>query len=251
MTTPVAVGAPALAGVSARVRELQGKITRMQTTRLDTRSLPTAAPLASLLPGGALQAGASYSVIGSTSLAMALMAGPSAAGAWCGVVGVPTFGVEAAADAGIDLERLVLVPEPGKHWLSVTAAMADVAGVLIASAPDRITPSEAARLSARLRQREATLIVLGQWPQSEATLRITSSRWTGLGTGHGFLEEREVTVSSLLGQGTAGRPRTATLRLSPATAPRTVRGGTAHDGARHDGAHHEHELAPLRRVANL
>jgi len=41
------------------------------------------------------------------------------------VVGVPEFGVEAASSFGIDLERLVLVPNPGDQWLAVTAAIAD------------------------------------------------------------------------------------------------------------------------------
>jgi len=207
------VDSPARAGTASEVHELQGRIARMQGARLDTRSLPTAPELAGLLPGGALQAGGSYSVIGSSSLAMSLMAGPSAAGTWCAVIGLPSFGVEAAAAAGIDLERLVLVPRPGQHWLTVTAAMADVAGVLITAAPDRIAPSDAARLSARLRQREAALIVLGAWPQSDATLRVTASSWSGLGVGHGHLRQRRITVSSLLGQGSTGRPRTAHLTL--------------------------------------
>ncbi|HXH33226.1 MAG TPA: hypothetical protein VNJ54_02310 [Plantibacter sp.] len=219
------VDSPARAGTTTELHELQGRIARMQGSRLDTRSLPTAPELSSLLPGGALQAGGSYSVLGSTALAMSLMAGPSAAGTWCAVIGLPSFGVEAAAAAGIDLERLVLVPLPGRHWLTVTAAMADVAGVLITAAPDRVSPSDAARLAARLRQRETALIVLGSWPQSDATLRVTESSWSGLGTGHGHLRQRRVTVSSLLGQGSSGRPRTAhlTLPLGSAQSPLTER----------------------------
>jgi hypothetical protein len=91
--------------------------------------------------------------------------------------------------------------------------MADVAGVLITAPPGRIAPSDAARLAARLRQREAALIVLGSWPQSDATLRVTESSWSGLGAGHGHLRNRRLTVSSMLGQGAAGRPRTAHLTL--------------------------------------
>ncbi|MBF4512635.1 hypothetical protein ITJ66_09060 [Plantibacter sp. VKM Ac-2885] len=207
------VDSPVRADTATELHELQGRIKRMQGTRLDTRSLPTAPELSRLLPGGALQAGGSYSVLGSTALAMSLMAGPSAAGTWCAVIGLPSFGVEAAASMGIDLERLVLVPQPGPDWLTVTAAMADVAGVLITAPPGRIAPSDAARLAARLRQREAALIVLGSWPQSDATLRVTESSWSGLGAGHGHLRHRRLTVSSMLGQGAAGRPRTAHLTL--------------------------------------
>jgi hypothetical protein len=118
------VDSPVRADTATELHELQGRIKRMQGTRLDTRSLPTAPELSRLLPGGALQAGGSYSVLGSTALAMSLMAGPSAAGTWCAVIGLPAFGIEAAASSGIDLERLVLVPRPGPDWLTVTAAMA-------------------------------------------------------------------------------------------------------------------------------
>lgn len=239
------VDSPARAGTVSELHELQERIARMQGTRLDTRSLPTAPELGRLLPGGALQAGGSYSVHGSTSLAMALMTGPSAAGTWCAVIGLPSFGIEAAAAAGVDLERLVLVPRPGKDWLTVTAAMADVAGVLITAAPDRIAPSDAARLAARLRQREAALIVLGAWPQSDATLRVTESSWSGLGEGSGHLRQRRVTVSSMLGQAATGRPRIAHLTL-PLASPGSNRATVS----RHIASVSDDALTELPMVVN-
>ena len=159
------------AGANARVLELQARIHSMQATTLDERALPTLPALASVLPGGALRQGSVYSVAGSMTLAMAMLAAPSAGGAWCGVVGVPDFGVEAAARLGIELERLVLAPSPGDQWLTVTAALVDVLTVVVTRPPRRVGDADAARLSARLRQRGATLVVLGDWPQSEATLR--------------------------------------------------------------------------------
>ncbi len=59
-----------------------------------------------------LRAGGSYAV-DSATLALALMAGPSRAGSWCAVVGVGDFGAEAASALGVDLDRTVLVPDPG------------------------------------------------------------------------------------------------------------------------------------------
>jgi len=193
------------------VRELQARIRQMQATRLDTRRLPTHPAIARLLPGGGLQEGSVYSVVGSGTLLMALLAGPSAAGSWCGVVGVPEFGVEAASRFGIDLDRLVLVPKPGDQWLTVTAAIADVLGVVVARPPKQASDSNIARLAARLRQRGSTLIVLGSWPQSEAILTLSNSDWSGIGQGDGYLAARQatVTVTSRLG----GRPRSARLWL--------------------------------------
>jgi hypothetical protein len=183
------------------VRELQARIRRMQRNKLDTRALPTNPALADLIPGGALAAGSAYSVAGSTTLALSLLQGPSAAGAWCAVVGMPDLGVEAAAGLGIDLERLVLVPHPGEQWLSVVSALVDVVSIMLVRPPVRdgrvrITDGSASKLASRLRQREAVLVSLGDWPGAAARLRVADSSWAGLGAGFGHLTGRQVTVSS-------------------------------------------------------
>jgi len=210
----VPLSAVPLSAVPLSVQELQARIRSMQATKLDSRLIPTHPAIAGLLPGGGLKQGAVYSVERSSMLLMALLAGPSAAGAWCAVVGVPEFGVEAAERFGIDLDRLVLVPQPGDDWLAVTAAIVDVMGVVVTRPPRRATDSSIARLSARLRQRGATLLVLGSWPQSEAMLSLSQSTWHGIGDGHGHLAAREVTVT--VTSRVAGRPRSARLWLPDA-----------------------------------
>src|ERR1700712_2289372 len=81
----------------ATVEELQARIRGMQATTLDTRLIPTVPAIGGLPPGGGLKQGATYAVERSFALVMAMLAGPSAAGSWCAVVGMPEFGVEAAA----------------------------------------------------------------------------------------------------------------------------------------------------------
>jgi hypothetical protein len=126
---------------------------------------------------------------------MLLLAGPSAAGAWVGVVGIPEFGVEAAAGLGVALERLVLVPDPGEHWLAVTAQLTEVLPVVLVRPPARgATPAETARLASRLRQRSSTLLVAGEWPGAEAVLETSGGSWTGIGPGWGYLAGRELDV---------------------------------------------------------
>jgi hypothetical protein len=200
----------------SKIEELQNRIRSMQATKLDSRLIPTHPALADLLPGGGLRQGAMYSLENSATLLLALLAGPSAAGSWCGVVGVPEFGIEAAASFGVDLDRLVLIPHPGDQWLAVTAAIADVMTVVVTKPPRRATDASLSRLSARLRQRGSTLIVLGNgttaaWPQTEAMLSLSESNWSGIGDGFGHLTARQVTVtvSTRLG----GRPRSARLWL--------------------------------------
>lgn len=193
-----------------RVEMLQERIRRMQATRLETREIPTLSLLSPVLPGGSLRQGGVYAVDGSASLLMALLAGPSKAGAWCAAVGMPDFGVEAAAGFGIALERLVLVPDPGRQWLSVVAALVDVIPVVAVRPAARVAPGEAARLAARLHQHDATLIVEGPWPGSDARIGLRESRWAGLGRGHGHLTARDVVVSGT-GHGGFGVHREARL----------------------------------------
>jgi hypothetical protein len=190
---------------AARARRLHGGVSQAQT--LDTHPA-----LAGLLPGGSLRAGSAYCVEGSTALAMVLMAGPSAAGGWCGVVGLPGFGAESAAALGVDLDRLVLVPRPGAGWLSVVTTFVDALTVVLVEPQGAVSPAEASRLAARLRQRGGVLVSCGPWPQAEARLTVADGDWAGLGAGHGHLTGRQVSVLAQ-GRGTAVRPRRARLWL--------------------------------------
>lgn len=191
----VAVESHGVEGPTSRIQVLRERMRRMQQRPdLGIRTLPTLAGVGSLLPGGALRPGASYAVEGSIGLVMALMAGPVAAGAWAGVVGVPEFGAEAAAAMGVELSRVALIPRPGDQWVSVTAALVDALGVVVVRPPARVADSVASRLSARLRQRDGLLIACGDWPQAEARLIVAGGGWIGLGAGSGHLRGRRVAV---------------------------------------------------------
>jgi hypothetical protein len=184
------------AGVAGDVASLRAQLERVQGRRLDTPVLPVHPALASLLPGGGLRPGAAYSLSRSTSLLLALMAQPSQAGLWCGVVGMPRLGAEAAERLGVDLSRLVLIPDPGPRWLAITATIAEVLPVVAVRPTGRAPDTEISRLAARLRDRGAVLLVQGPWPQAEAVLELDAPEWTGVGRGHGYLSGREVTVTA-------------------------------------------------------
>lgn len=181
---------------AATLTSLQQRIDEMQPLRLDERALPTHPALAPLLPGGALRAGASYSVRGSWQLALAFLAEASRGGAWCGVLGCPGFGAEAAAGLGIALDRCVLIPEPGRHALSLAGTLGETLAVVVAGFDARVSPGDIERLAARLRENGAAFVAVGEWARSESRLTVVSSRWVGLGTGSGALTDRELTVRS-------------------------------------------------------
>lgn len=178
------------------LHELQRRIDEMQSLRLGEHALPTPPELRSLLPGGSLRAGAVYSVRGSWQLALAFLAEASRDGAWCGVLGCPAFGAEAAASLGIALDRCVLIPRPGPHALSIAGTLCETLAVTVARFPSRTSAGDVERLMARLREQGSALIVVGDWTRTESSLTVLSSRWAGLGAGHGSLATRELTVGS-------------------------------------------------------
>ncbi|GAA1604512.1 hypothetical protein [Leucobacter chromiireducens] len=181
---------------TATVHSLQQRISEMQPLRLDERALPTSAGLRSLLPGGALRAGASYTVRGSQQLALAFLAAASAAGAWCGVIGLPAFGAEAAAALGIALDRCIVIPEPGAEAIGLAGALSEALTVVLVHTPARPRAGDAERIAARMREHGSALVVSGDWPNPESALSVTASRWSGLGHGAGILATRELAVQS-------------------------------------------------------
>lgn len=180
---------------ASRIAHLRSRVEQVQGRRLGAAVVPVHPALAPLLPGGGLRAGSAYTIGPSTSLLLALLARPSQDGSWCAAVGMPDLGVEAASQLGVDLSRLVLIPDPGERWLAVTAAVADVLPVVATRPPGRVSEGEASRLAARLRDRGTVLLVQGVWPQAEAALGIAAPEWSGLGTGYGYLAERTLTVT--------------------------------------------------------
>lgn len=151
------------------------------------------------------------------ALPLALVAGVVPAGSvgtdrWCAVVGVPEFGVLAAAGMGADLDRMLLVDEPGERWPEVVAALLPAVEVVLVQPPSRPAIGVTRRLAALARQHGAVLIVAGAWEGARLRLQVTSALWTGLGDGHGHLRARRVQVVAD-GRGGGVRPRTAWLWL--------------------------------------
>lgn len=167
------------------------------------RTHPALAGIVQLRAGGTYQVAPAY---GGAGLALALLSGPSAGGAWGAVVGMADLGVEAAASLGVRLDRTVLVPDPGDLWLETVAALVDVVTLVVVRPTGRVSEAQAAKLAARLRTREAALVSLGHWPRADVRLACEAPRWSGAGRGEGHLRARRVTVA--VQRGTAPPRRT-------------------------------------------
>ena len=182
-------------------------------------ALPVPAELRGVLPGG-LPRGGTVAVAASgpasTSLLILLLAAVSQAGGWCALVGLPALSPIAAAEAGISLGRLALLPEPGPDVAGTVAVLLDGLEVVVVGSPQALPAAVCGRLAARARQRGSVLVPYGPWAGADVSLRTEHGVWDGLGQGRGRVQCREVTVVAQ-GRGAAVRPRQTTLWLPKAS----------------------------------
>ncbi len=198
---------------------LLGEATRLVTplALAHEQTLPVLPVFKGLLPGGAIRRGSVVEVqgIGATSLALSLAAGPSAAGSWTAIVGMPSVGLMAAGEAGVALNRVLMVspPTPGS-WAAVVAALIGSVDTIMVSGGRRAGSGDLRRISARLRERGSVLIRVGGSAVigADVELRVTSCEWEGLGDGHGVLRHRHVKVEAG-GRGASARPRSTEMLL--------------------------------------
>ncbi len=164
------------------------------------RTLPVIDAFADLFPEGGLVRGRTLACSGpaATSLALALAAPAVAAGSWLAAIDVPTIGLDAASEFGIALERVVAVRTDATRWPDVVAAAADGFDLLIARVPSDASPSAMRKVATRLRQRDVVMLVLGD-PGSlscDGVLDAGDAEWSGLGDGHGHLQQRRLVVEA-------------------------------------------------------
>ena len=140
-----------------------------------SRMLPVVDPLVSLLPDGGLARGKAVACggVAAMSLAVSLAVTATASGSWLAIVGVPTFGLEAAEEFGIPLERVVSVDlGPGRIAESDTGARPRRSGVNsrfgTAAAP-AASPAALSKVSVGGARRRHVRRVRGRHHQGAAT----------------------------------------------------------------------------------
>jgi hypothetical protein len=174
--------------------------------------LPVLPALAELLPAGGLARGSVVVVDRPGLLCLALVAAASAAGAWCGVAGIPDLGVAAAAAMGAEPARLMLVAQPGPGWPQVVASMLEACEVVVVRPPGRPPLQIRRRLEGVLRRGGGVLVAAGEWEGAPVRLRVARRSWAGIGDGYGSLRACRAEVVAE-GRGAVARPRRRWLWL--------------------------------------
>jgi hypothetical protein len=182
---------------------------------------PVLAPLFGVAPGDpGLVRGHTVVCSGSAAMscALAVMATATQTGSWAGVVGLPSVGVSAAAELGVELSRTIFVadaPVSSPDMAAVLSALIDGVEVLVLSrrvvtaVPDGVMR----KLHTRVHSRGAVLVLVGDPGSVPADVRLTASttRWDGVGAGDGHLQRRRVQIE--LEARRRGRPTRADVWL--------------------------------------
>ena len=174
---------------------------------LSTELLPVPGALARLFPGGGLRRGSVLEVSRSSSLLLFLAAAAAGNGEWTALVALPDVGLQAAAEAGLPLDRTVVVPRPGPEATAVLGALVDGFDVLAVGPCSAMGDRDRRLLTARLRTRGAVLLSTAPWPGSDLVLRAERGRPQGVGAGWGAMAGQELTVTATGRGGAGGRVR--------------------------------------------
>ena len=193
-----------------RVRALLAEAPGLEVaSRIAPARMEVPEALESILPFGGLRLGTTVGItgVGATSLALALVSRASAE-RWTAVVGLSALCLAAAAELSVDLDRLVVVPDPREQWTHTLAAVVDAFDVVLVGGQH----GAPRKINARVREQDAVLIAIGGWQESDLSIRCSSARWNGLGDGHGHLRTRTIDVR-VDGRGSAARGARSTLVL--------------------------------------
>ena len=148
--------------------------------------LPVPESLAGPLPAG-LPRGVVAVLSGARSLPVSMAAAVTAAGGHVAIVGLPDFGLLAAAEMGADLSRLAVIPDPGTDPVEVAAVLMDGMDLVVLGLAGRAVSATRARaVVARARQRGCTLLVArGEWQGASIRLdaRVHGYEMTGVSGG--------------------------------------------------------------------
>lgn len=150
--------------------------------------------LAGQLAGGGLARGAVTAMADCPAAVIDILAHVTANGGCAAVVGYPNLALAAVAAAGGELSRLIIVPDPAPHVGAVLSTLAEGVDLVVYVPVQRVTPTFARPVEARLRKSSCALLSCGApWPGARLNLDVRVSGVHGLGRGSGRIRSVGVT----------------------------------------------------------
>jgi len=187
-------GVDSLRRARAALRQAERRVGVQHRDRVIPLVPPEPAPLTELLPEGDLPRGAAVAVRDSASL-LGWLLGATQGDRWAALVGWPALGLVALSEAGVDLERIVSVPDVRGIAAQVLAALGDGFEIVVVGPRVLLTSGEQRRLLARARQRGTAILTPQTWEGAVATLDIERARWSGPDRGGRWIREAQLTVT--------------------------------------------------------
>ena len=174
---------------------------------------------APLFPSTGLQSGQLISVSGpgAWTVGFALAGANVGSQGWAAMVDVGNAGLVAAHELGIPLDRLLVVDStPMKAWVSVVAALLEVAEVVIVNPRRELKSTWVRRLRTHLQDHQSLVLSLDGgrfWPEKlDASLTVSRQEWHGVGEGFGHLQHRQLEIESTGRRSLSGRRRCVTVQ---------------------------------------
>lgn len=200
----VEVDDAALERARAALRNAERRVGVAHRDQVVPLTPPAPGPLTRLLPGGVLPSGGVVAVQGSTSLLCWLLGATQHEG-WIAIVGWPELGVLAMSEAGVDLSRVLLVPD-ALGAAEIVGHFIGSVEIVVAGPQAELTAGERRRLAARARADGLTTI-LSALPWEGATAALTADRvtWRGPERGHYRISRAHLIVTRHTRADGAGR----------------------------------------------
>ena len=116
------------------------------------------------------------------------------------------MGWAAAAELGVQLQRVAVIQTPSKSWATVTAALVDSFDLVLCGAQHAPSAQDARRLVARARERGSVVMFISgeslgaarharPWPSvADVELSVVHAEWFGIGQGTGRLRQRHISL---------------------------------------------------------
>ncbi|MBF6333551.1 hypothetical protein [Nocardia transvalensis] len=134
-----------------------------------------------------------------TSPVAGIAAAATSGGIHTALVGLPRFGLLAAAEMGASLPKLAYIPDPGPDPLEIIRQLVDGIGLVIAGPMGLdVAPSKTRAIVARVRTHDCALLLTGgiRWPGTELHITTSIKKFHGIGHGTGRLTSTRFAVEA-------------------------------------------------------